>query len=453
MKTDLIIISLYLLVTLFLAFMYSRKNKDYSSYFIGKDKYSSIALAATFFATVVGAGSTFYVAGEYYRTGIKFFFVLSGTYVSSFFVAIYVVPRMTKWLGSLTPGEIIAGIYSPVLQRGCGVIAAIVSIGFVAVQVHAFGYVVAFFYDFPKHYSMLLGGLFIVLYTSYGGINAVIRTDIFQFCMIFATIFILAKVTMNAAGGNNSITNEFNLLNTGLNFNKGDLILWLNFSLMCFNPSLIQRICIARNVNQAKKARLLSLFLWVIFSSLVGICGITTYLMFPNIDPKMTIPVLITNVVPVGIKGIIISGLLASIMSTADSDLNIAAVSMYKDVFQYKIDNQGLPKIRKISFALGVFAILIALSFNSMIEILLFVINCWAVTFMFPLIFGIMNWHISSKAVIYSISLAIITSVIWEIFLRQSLSVGSSIIGGLVNILSLLIFHNIQKYKIKKFKT
>ena len=452
MQIDLAIISLYLLITLLLAFMYSRKDKDHSSYFVGKNKYSSVALAATFFATVVGAGSTFYVAGEYYRTGIKFFFILSGTYISSFFIAIYVVPKMAKWLGSLTAGEIIASVYSPNLQRGCGIVAAIVSIGFVAVQIHAFGYVVAFFYDFPKHYSMLLGGLFTVLYTSYGGINAVIRTDIFQFCMIFATIFILAKVTMTAAGGNSDLLNELNLSNAKLNFSKEDLILWLNFSLMCFSPSLIQRICIARNTDQAKKARLLSLFLWVIFSSFVGVCGIIAYLMFPNIDPKMTLPTLVSNVVPAGIKGVIISGLLASIMSTADSDLNIAAVSMYKDVFQYKVNNQGLSKIRKISFALGILAILIASSFNSIIEILMFVINCWAITFMFPLIFGIMNWHVSSKAVIYSIALAIITSVIWELFLRQDSPIGSSIVGGTINILTLCIFYNIHKYKMKKLK-
>ena len=117
MKIDLIIISFYLLGTLVLAFAYSRKEKKHDAYFVGKNKYSLATLAATFFATVVGAASTFYVAEQYYRGGVKFFFVLSGTYISSIFVAIFVVPKMTKWMGSLTPGQIIADIYSLKLKR------------------------------------------------------------------------------------------------------------------------------------------------------------------------------------------------------------------------------------------------------------------------------------------------------------------------------------------------
>jgi solute:Na+ symporter, SSS family len=450
MKIDLAIILLYLFVTLLIAIVYQRREKGPRSYFVVQKKYSLLTLTATFFATVVGAASTFYVAEEYYKAGTKFFFVLSGTYITSILIALFVVPKMSKWLGKLTPGEIIADIYSSKLRRVCGLTAAIVSIGFVAVQIHAFGYVIAFFYNIPKHYSIILGGMFTIFYTSYGGINSVIRTDVFQFCMIVVTVIIMSTISFNELSDGNSLYNELNLLKTGLDFNKRDLILWLNFSLLCFNPSIIQRILIGRNIRQSQHARLLSLALWIMFSTLIGFCGIAAYLMFPEINPEMTIPTLIHKVIPAGLKGIVVTGFLASIMSTADSELNIAGVSIYKDIFQYEIHKKGLFTMRKISFALGTLAILISLSFNSMVEILFFVMNFWSITFMFPLIFGIIGLKISYKSVMYSISFAIIISIIWESFLRGDSLVSSALVGGFANILAFFMFYLLQKANNKK---
>lgn len=446
---DLSIVILYFVVTLIIAFKRSKKG-GYKEYFFCKGQYSLTSLTATMFATAVGAASIFYVAEIFYKEGVKSFFVISGNYISQFLVSIFVVSKMKRWLGHLTPGEIISDIYSFKLRKSCGIAAAMVSVGFVAVQIYAFGYVIAFFYDVPEHYSIIIGGLFTILYTAYGGINSVIKTDIFQFCIICASIFLLTKISVNKVGGLDHILSSENSFKSPFVFNKQDAILFLKCALIGFNPSFIQRVFIAKDIKQARDATLLYNFLVIGFYILIGICGITACMLFPGIDPKKSIAALVNHIAPIGMKGLLVAGFLASIMSSADSDLNIAGVSVYKDVLGYKISVAGLPIIKKISVVLGIFAIIIALNFDSIVDILFFVINFWSVTFMFPLIFGIMGLRLSYRAIVSVLCISICAAVLYELFAGVYSWIGSGLIGTMVNACTLLLCYFMKKWRSKK---
>ena len=94
---------------------------------------------------------------------------------------------------------------------------------------------------------------------------------------------------------------------------------------------------------------------------------------------------------------------------------------------------------------LGIGSIIIALVFNQIIDILFFVIDFWAVTFMFPLIFGILGMVIDYKKLYIVIGASIFAMIIYQLLVANNL-ISSNIIGCVVNIVTYLGFYFYKKY-------
>jgi len=440
---DNIIILFYFLINIGVAIYYGAKTTK--GYFEVRKKYSLTTLTATMFATAVGASTIILVSDKFCEHGIKFFFMLSGNYISQLIVALFIITKMQKWLGCLTPADVIADIFSPKLKSLCGWCSVLVSIGFVAIQLHAFGKIIQYFYGFKMEYVVIVCSLFVVIYTAWGGLNSVIRTDIFQFCVIIIGIIFLAKMGLNSVGGISALLSELpeDKLNWRLN-DIGEFNFFLNVALVGFNPSFLQRVFIAKDIIQARNASLLYNFLAMIFFIIVGVCGLVACFHNPSLT-TMVIPYLSQLILPDGVKGLIIAAILAAIMSTADSDLNIASVSLYRDVFKKKINQNNTKFIRWLTFLLGIGSIVIALAFNQIIDILFFVIDFWAVTFMFPLIFGILGMVIDYKKLYIVIGASIFAMIIDQLLVANKL-ISSNIIGCVVNIVTYLGFYFYKKY-------
>lgn len=451
---DSIIILSYFLINISVAIYYGAKNAK--GYFEVSKKYSLTTLTATMFATAVGGSTLIMLPDKFNEFGMKFFVMLGGNYISQLVIALFVVTKMKKWLGCLTPSDVISDIFSPKLKLLCGFCSAFVSIGFVAVQLHAFGKTLHYFYGFKMEYIVIMCSLLVIIYTAWGGLNSVIRTEMFQFCVIIIGVTFLTKMGLNSVGGLSELFAFLPAYKIDWKLNSiDDFNYFLNFILVGFNPSFLQRVFIAKNITQARDASLLYNFLAMIFFLVIGICGLIVYLHDPSIT-TMVIPYLSNLILPPGIKGLIIAAILAAIMSTAESDLNIASVSLYRDVFKKKANQTNIIFVKWLAFMLGILAIIIALAFDNIIDILFFVIDFWAVTFMFPLIFGILGIVIDYKKLYVVIIASIAAMCIYQFSISDKL-ISANIIGCMVNIIAYLGFYFYKRYvyveKAKKVPT
>lgn len=135
-----------------------------------------------------------------------------------------------------------------------------------------------------------------------------------------------------------------------LSISTRDLVI-LGISLAIpFNPAMMHRFFLNRDVTVMKKSILITAAIEAPFFFFVAVIGIVAFLKFPGIDPNNAFTTIISTI-PMGLKGIAAAGLIATIMSSADSVMNLSSVLLVNDLvrpFWPDISQKKLIKITKI---------------------------------------------------------------------------------------------------------
>ncbi|WP_339040558.1 sodium:solute symporter family transporter [Candidatus Lariskella endosymbiont of Hedychridium roseum] len=160
----------------------------------------------------------------------------------------------------------------------------------------------------------------------------------------------------------------------------------------------------------------------------------------------------IANHVAVGFKGLIVAGLLAVIMSTADSWLNNASVLFTHDIIKkimHLTERQALLLARIFTFIIGILAIFIAIHRKELIEIEWFISNAWVPLIVIPLIAGFLKFRTNGKSFIFSLILAIFFTII-SAYILGDFNTTSSMFGTIGSAIGLFGMHYWQKYNSAK---
>ena len=189
---------------------------------------------------------------------------------------------------------------------------------------------------------ILLGG-FSALYTYLGGLGAVVKTDVVQFfVLLFGGIAVL-WVAINALGGWEMLyTKTANKMHLHLPMQHETLpwthlfgLFFLNINYWCANQTVIQRALAAKNIREAQTGLLVGGLLKYGMAVIIVIPGIALYGILGEglPEPDMAFPYLVDTYIPIGLKGIILCGLFASLMSTVDSTFNSIATLWSVDLY------------------------------------------------------------------------------------------------------------------------
>ncbi len=198
-------------------------------------------------------------------------------------------------------------------------------------------------------------GVFSAIYTYLGGLSAVVRTDIIQFGILFTGGIVVLLTAVYHLGGWGALYEKTpELMHLHLPADHETLpwthifgLFLLNINYWCANQTVVQRSLAAKNLQQAQIGLMvggvMKYFMAVIIVvpgiALVGILGENGL----N-DPDMAYPYLVTNYLPVGVKGIILCALFASLMSTVDSTFNSLATLWSIDIYKEYINKNASEK-------------------------------------------------------------------------------------------------------------
>ena len=197
---------------------------------------------------------------------------------------------------------------------------------------------------------IIILGIFSAIYTYLGGLNAVVKTDIIQFIIIlFGGLFILV-VSIHALGGWNELyIKTSNRMHLHLPLDHPTLpwthlfgLFFLNINYWCANQTIIQRSLAAKNLKEAQKGLLVGGALKYLMALIIVIPGIALYGTLGEglSDPDMSFPFLVNHYVPNGLRGIILCGLFASLMSTVDSTFHSIATLWSVDIYSKYIKKE-----------------------------------------------------------------------------------------------------------------
>lgn len=445
---DVIITVAFLLATLWIGIASGRTIQSFDEYAVGNRNFSDFAVFCTVAATMIGGSATIGFVGRFYDVGIVHILAPLGLPIAFFLIAIFIVPRMRKFYGCCSIGDIFEKSYGLPGKYTIGLVSFIIMLLASIAQVEAMGLIINKMLNIRYEYSVICSAVFLFVYTGRGGVKAVTFTDVLQFVILTIAIPLMFNFGVQKIGGINkflqSIPSEcWHITPEG--FHRYCPLFFI-FSLPTLAPMFIQRLLLTKNTIQGVRAFAITatfyLFLMVI---LIGI-GIVVKILYPGLtNADQAVPTLIQHVMPVGIKGIVVAGFLAILMSTADSSLNAASVVLANDLFfpQMKQLTQKtkLRIVRTLTYILGLICVFTALSYNILFEIEVIYNSLWFSTTLFPLYCCLFNKKVSLRGFFVSIVVGFSTMWLWNFYMKPVTHVDGVFPGFFANLICFTIFY------------
>ena len=212
-------------------------------------------------------------------------------------------------------------------------------------------------------------GIFSAIYTYLGGLNAVVKTDLIQFSILLLGGIIVCFTAINQLGGWEQLyiktPDKMHLHlpkdHPTLPWTHTFGLFFLNINYWCANQTVMQRAIAAKTVSHAQTGLMVGGLIKYLMAIIIIIPGIALYGVLGDSlsEPDLAFPYIVKTYLPNGLKGIILCGLFASIMSTIDSTFNSIATLWSTDIYSAIInknasDKQKIEAGRKaILFSLG----------------------------------------------------------------------------------------------------
>jgi len=458
---DLIIFGLYLLGMLGVGIYFLRKNTSTDDYFVGGRKMSSLHIGLSVVATDVGGGFSIGLGGLGFVMGLAGSWLLFTGLIGAWMAGVLLIPKvfqLGKDRGFLTFPQLLAEIFNPRVAMLAGLISAISYLGFTSSQLLAGAKLASSTFEgLSLNQALLIMGVIAVLYTSLGGMKAVIYTDTVQWIILLTGLtFIALPFALRSIGGwgavYETLGHEFLSL---ANVSWQQLVNWA-FTIIPIwfvGMTLYQRIYASRNEKSARRAWFIAglfeypvmAFLGVTLGMLsrVGIeQGIITGFTLSTIDPELGLPLLLKTILPVGFLGVIFAVYFSAIMSTADSCLMASSANILTDVLGVHEAKKSLRYSQLLTLGIGALALFLAMKMENVLELMLTSYAFMVSGLIIPVLAGLFTKQPDSRAAILAmLSGGITTSVLLMVKQPLPLELDANIFGIAVS----LVFYMVTK--------
>jgi len=409
---DLIIIIAYMLGLILVGLYFQKKaSKSIDSYFLGNRQLPWWALGASGMASNLDVAGTMIIVAFIYALGARGFYIeiRGGVTLIMAFLMIF----MGKWnrrAGVMTLAEWMVFRFGKDRQgKIARIIMAIASILLTIAMITYFakgaGKFVGEFLNIRPELAAIIMICIAMIYTVSSGLFGVVFTDVFQgilisFTILYVSLFAFLKFDIPQyfkvsvpllEGGFQTIKTTFNdwtdiipkwRLSLPGEYTKYNLfgiaIIFYLFKVTIEGVGgtggyMIQRYFAAKSDRDAGKLSVFWTFLlsfrWP-FIAAITVMGVWYGANYNVIaDPERVLPFVINNLIPVGIKGLIVAGLMAAAMSTFDSTVNAGAAYWVKDIYQAFINrNANERKLIYHGRLASIFIVVLGLLFSFLVR-------------------------------------------------------------------------------------
>lgn len=380
-KTTLVLVTLvvYKLVLIGIGFWASRRNQDEEDFFLGGRGLGPVVAAISYSSSASSAWTLLGLSGAAYLVGLRVVWLALGSIIGMFVAWFWIGPRLMAYsrrMGHITLTDFLAqdsdgGTRSAIVVSS-SVIIIFTFAFYVAAQFQGAGNTFSSTFDLGMTESILIGAAIIMVYTLLGGFWAVSVTDTLQGLLMAFTAVLLPVAAYIEVGGASGFWQGLQAVSTPAQLswtggNAGLMAVGVIVGSLAIGfgtygqPHLLVRFMALRDASALRQARLITIawylvvFLGMVFVGLVG------HVLHAGIDNPETIFFTLTESLFTPVIGaILLAAVLSAIMSTADSQLLVAASAISHDL--------GMGgKARRLLFSrlaivmLVVFAVLVSL--------------------------------------------------------------------------------------------
>ncbi len=442
--TDQIVILVYLGIVLCLGLWAGRKVKDLEDYAVGGRGYSALVIAMTLSASFIGGGFTMGNSEKVFTLGIINVLVLWGFSLKEILVATFIGPRMGRFPDAISVGDVMEVNYGKIGKVVTGIFSVLLCAGILGAQVGGMGYLFNLFLGLPVPMGILLGMSIVIIYDTLGGMRSVVATDVLQFCILAVGIPLVLFLGIRQVGGIEALVarvpaDHFNL--TAHLTPVQILSLFLTFLLgETLVPPYVRRLFISRNTRAICRGTLWSGLFSIPFFAIAGGIGLLALVLNPELNPNMALPYVVETVLPIGLRGLVVAGIIAVVMSSADSFLNSASVAFVNDIInplrrQPLTPKRGLLFARLATLVTGSISVVFAIRIQSLLDILIYAYNFWSPIILVPLAATLLGVRAGTAAFCAGAAAGLCGVFIWNQLLDSPGGFDGLLIGVFANLL------------------
>lgn len=389
----------YLAVALGVGVFASRGQRTIKDYFLAGRSMGSLVVAITVMASLFSGISYLGTPSEVYVYGIGYWLIVLSTFITTPVMTIIFLPFFyhAKFYS----------VYQYMEARfsvGLRTLASALFISRVVLWLSVVTYAPALALEhvtgMPMWLSILVTGSITTLYTTLGGMKAVIWSDVMQFVVLFGGQILIVMVALwgipDGMAGAFHIAREAGHLDFDFSFDPTlRVTVWAiliggtchNLVLLGTDQVAIQRYMTATSLKTARRSMWLKLVISLPAFSAFYLTGLVLFAFYHNagVDPlaagqiskaDQILPYFVVNELPSGLPGLLIAGVFAATMSTISSGINslttVTLVDFYKRLWNPEItETQQLRLARKLTLGYGVLIVALAFAagrFGSLIE-------------------------------------------------------------------------------------
>jgi len=323
------------------------------------------------------------VIGYTYATGLASIWLMIGWIVGDFLASTFVHRRLrtaAEETGEVSYAGVLSNWYSndrqDTLQRLIGIISLVLLLAYASAQLVAGSKALHVLFDWPTWAGAVMGAALVAMYCIAGGIRASIWTDAAQSIVMIIAMALLLIVATTSIGGLDAVVLQMGKVEGFLDWFPKDLALpglaggilftiswaFAGFSVIG-QPHIMVRFMTLTNNQKMNQARLWYYLWFSAFYAMATCVGLLSRIYLTNdasFDAELALPTMALELLPPVLVGLVLAGIFAATMSTADSLVLSCSAAITHDLLPHKVENTFLLKI--VTLLITMLALLWALS-------------------------------------------------------------------------------------------
>jgi len=418
----------YLALMVGLGFYAQRRQKNIEDYFVAGRRMGPLTIACLWLAAWIGGAAVVGTSSRVYEFGVTGVWYVLAQAIGCLLFGLFMAARV-KQLGDrhkhLTYPDFIEQNYDSRTRIVATITTVLAFTAYTAGQLAASATILQVLLGWDYDIALLLAGAIVILYTAVGGYLAVTYTDWVQVALLLLGVVAVGiPVAISQAGSWADMHAALPASYYDLGAQGWGRIAALVVSMVLsffVGMDSFSRCFAARDPAAARNGTLLAIFLILPLAVASAWLGLACATIYP--DHTASAGILTTFVLdafPVGLKGLMVIGILSAIMSTADICILTASANYTRDIHQRYIQPDiGPGAMLRLgtlaSAAAGGLAMLMAWKMRDIIDILQLGFTINSAALFLPTIAAIYWNHVSAAAAFWSISLSLATVIGWRI--------------------------------------
>ena len=443
----------YLVVLVGIVLYASRQSKTNADFVLGGRKIPGLFLALSERATGESAWLLLGLTGHAYAEGWSSVWIAIGCVTGILFLWIFMAEplrKVTEKTGALTASGLFFRSF-PGSEKKIGILSSVIIIIFfvlyLSAQFSGAGKIFNDTFRIEPFWGMVIGAGIVTMYSMLGGFITVVAVDAFQAILMIITCVALPVIALFIAAANGIgfaealMHSDAAIAGTSVTLAEGaGFLLVLNGLSWAFGytgqPQLLNRMMAMRNPDETKRARVVAIG-WTLLAYtgafLIGIIGfrmMQSGLMGDGAaviaaDSEKVMPIMVMTLLNPLLAGILLSGAVSAMMSTASSQLIVVSSSITEDLWS-NISKRVIPEKRmlflnkSLTLIVGIVAFVLVLTMEDTVYGL--VSYAWSgIGASFgPAVVLLLFWKKFSRAGVYaSLITGTLSAIIWKTWLAD----------------------------------